>query len=51
MSVIDICNKPIFILKNSTISDVIKKLLENNLSRLIVVEDKKPVGIITEKDI
>ena len=51
MSVIDICNKPISILKNSTISDIIKKLLENNLSRLIVVEDGKHVGIITEKDI
>ena len=51
MSVINICNKPISILKNSTISDIIKKLLENNLSRLIVVEDGKPVGIITEKDV
>ena len=51
MSVIDICNKPISILKNSTASDVIKKLLENNLSRLIVIENGKPVGIITEKDI
>jgi len=49
--VIDICKKPIFILKNLTISDIIKKLLENNLSRLIVVENGKPVGIITEKDI
>lgn len=51
MSVIDICKKPISILNNSTASDVITKLLENNLSRLIVVEDRKPVGIITEKDI
>ena len=51
MSVVDICKKPISILNNSTASDVITKLLENNLSRLIVVEDKKPVGIITEKDI
>lgn len=51
MSVIDICKKPIFILKNSTISDIIKKLLENNLSRLIVVENGKPVGIVTEKDV
>jgi CBS domain-containing protein len=51
MSVIDICKKPISILKNSTISDAIKKLLENNLSRLIVVENGKPVGIITERDI
>ena len=51
MSVVDICKKPISILNNSAVSDVITKLLENNLIRLIVVEDKKPVGIITEKDI
>lgn len=51
MSIIDICNKPVSILKNSTISDAIKKLLENNLSRLIVTEYGKPIGIITEKDI
>ncbi|MFB5613014.1 MAG: CBS domain-containing protein, partial [Nitrosarchaeum sp.] len=51
MSVINICKKPISILQNSTISDIITKLLENNLSRLIVMEDGKAVGIITEKDI
>jgi len=51
MSVLDICKKPITILKNSTMSDIIKKLLENNLSRLIVIENGKPVGIITEKDV
>ena len=51
MPVSEIAKKPIFILKNSTISDVIKKLLENKLSRLIVVDNGKPVGIITEKDI
>jgi len=51
MSINEISNKPITILKNSTISDVIKKLLESKLSRLIVVDSGKPVGIITEKDI
>ena len=51
MSINEISKKPITILKNSTISDIIKKLLESNLSRLIVVEAGKPVGIITEKDI
>ncbi|MFQ5440031.1 MAG: CBS domain-containing protein [Nitrosopumilaceae archaeon] len=51
MSINEISNKPIHILKNSTISDVIKKLLDFKLSRLIVVEDGKPIGIITEKDI
>ena len=51
LSINEISKKPITILKNSTISDIIKKLLESNLSRLIVVEAGKPVGIITEKDI
>lgn len=51
LSINEISNKPITILKNSTISDIIKKLLELKLSRLIVVESGKPVGIITEKDI
>ena len=51
LSISEISNKPIHILKNSTISDVIKKLLDFKLSRLIVVEDGKPIGIITEKDI
>ncbi|MDX1440854.1 MAG: CBS domain-containing protein [Nitrosopumilaceae archaeon] len=48
---IKISNKPITILKNSSLSDVIRKLLESKLSRLIVVENGNPVGIITEKDI
>lgn len=51
MSVSYICKKPISILKNSTISDIITKLLENNVSRLIVLEDRKPIGIISEKDV
>ena len=51
MFVSDICKKPISILNNSTISDAIKKLLENNISRLIVIESGKPIGIITEKDV
>ena len=51
MSLSNISKKPISILKRSNISEVIKKLLEYNLSRLIVVDDGKSVGIITEKDI
>jgi CBS domain-containing protein len=51
LSINEISNKPITILKSSTISDIIKKLLEFKLSRLIVVEAGKSVGIITEKDI
>ena len=51
MSIIEISHKPVTILKNSTVSDVIKKLLDSKLSRLIVVESGKPIGIITEKDV
>ena len=51
MSLLNISKKPISILKRSSISEVIKKLLEYNLSRLIVVEGGNPIGIITEKDI
>jgi len=51
MSLLNISKKPISILKKSSISEIIKKLLDYNLSRLIVVDAGKPVGIITEKDI
>ncbi|MDH3312189.1 MAG: CBS domain-containing protein [Nitrosopumilus sp.] len=51
MSLSNISKKPISILKRSSISELIKKLLEYNLSRLIVVEDGKPIGIVTEKDV
>ncbi len=51
LSINEISNKPITILKDSTLSDVIRKLLETKLSRLIVLESGNPVGIITEKDV
>ena len=47
----EIIKKPIGILRNSTVSEVIIKLLENNVSRLVVLDGGKPVGIITEKDV
>lgn len=47
----DLIQKPISILRSSTISDAIKKILENNISRLIVKDSSKSVGIVTEKDI
>ena len=50
MSISQIANKPVSILKNSTISDAIRMLLNTKISRLIVVDNEKHVGIITEKD-
>ena len=51
MSIIDISKKPITIIKNSTISDAIRSLLDTRISRLVVSDHGKHVGIITEKDI
>jgi len=51
MSIIDFSNKPISILKNSSISDAIRMLLNTKVSRLVVVDNGRHVGIITEKDI
>ena len=51
MSISNISKKPISIMKNSTISDAIKMLLNTKISRLVVVDNGKHVGIITEKDI
>jgi len=51
MSITDFSNKPISILKNSSVSDAIRMLLNTKVSRLVVVDNGKHVGIITEKDI
>ena len=51
MSITNIAKKPITISKNSSLSDAIRILLDAKISRLIVTEDQKNVGIITEKDI
>ena len=51
MSIISFSNKPISIVKNSTISDAIRTLLDRKISRLVVTDNEKHVGIITEKDI
>ena len=47
----DLMNKPITISKTASISEAIKKLVDENISRLLVVENDKTVGIVTEKDI
>ena len=51
MSIISISNKPISIVKNSTISDAIRMLLDTKISRLVITDNEKHLGIITEKDI
>jgi predicted transcriptional regulator len=47
----DLMHKPLSIEENSSISQVISKLLDLNKSRLVVTNDHKSVGIVTEKDV
>ena len=47
----EIMNKPLGISKNSSISEVITKMLDLDKSRLVILDEDKPVGIVTEKDI
>jgi CBS domain-containing protein len=47
----DLMNTPITIEKEAKISDVIKKLVDYKISRIIVTYEGKPMGIVSEKDI
>ncbi len=47
----ELIKKPITVGPNTTLMKVREILLENKIKRVIVVEDGKPIGVITEKDI
>jgi len=47
----DIANSPIQINSGSNLTDTINKLLTHKISRLIIPDSKKPIGIVSEKDI
>ena len=47
----DLMNAPITIEIDDKISDVIKKLLDHKISRLITTHKGKPIGIVSEKDL
>ena len=46
-----IMNIPVTIGKNSTIFDVIMKLEDEKISRLLVADDNNSNSIVTEKDV
>lgn len=46
-----IIKKPIIISQKTTLLDARSILLRHRISRLIVLKDEKPVGIVTEKDL
>ncbi len=47
----DLMNTPITIEKDDKITDVIKKLLDHKISRIIVTHKGNPLGIVSEKDL
>jgi CBS domain-containing protein len=47
----ELMHKPLTIAENSSVSQVMSKLLDLNKSRLVITREQKPIGIITEKDI
>lgn len=51
VSLDSIIKKPIFVTPNQSILDVRDILIRHNIGRVVVQINKKPVGIITEKDI
>ena len=36
---------------NTTIEDAVQKMLNNNIRRLLILEDEKLVGVITQTDL
>ncbi|MCW4019649.1 MAG: CBS domain-containing protein [Candidatus Bathyarchaeota archaeon] len=42
---------PVTALPSETVSSVIRKMVSSEIGAIIVVEDKRPVGLITERDI
>jgi len=47
----DLMNIPITIEKDAKISEIIKKLLDNKISRIIITNKENPLGIVSEKDL
>ena len=51
LSAKELMHAPISITRNSSVSQVISKLLDLNKSRLVITDEGKPAGIVTEKDV
>lgn len=48
---LELIKKPITVGPNTTLMKVRENLLKNKIKRVIVVDKRKPIGVITEKDI
>ena len=51
LKLLELIKKPITVGINTSLLKTRKILLENKIKRVIVVDKRKPIGVITEKDI
>ena len=51
MKLIELISKPITVNPNTTLLKTREALLKNKVKRVIVIDKRKPIGVITEKDI
>ncbi|MBT8252172.1 MAG: CBS domain-containing protein [Nitrosopumilus sp.] len=51
IKLLELISKPITIKPNTTLLKTRESLLKNRVKRVVIVDKKKPVGVITEKDI
>ena len=47
----DLMKQPIAVDRNSTVSEALRKLVNEDISRVLVSHDGEPVGVLTERDI
>ena len=47
----ELISKPITVNPNTTLLKIREVLLKNKVKRVVVIDKRKPVGVITEKDI
>ena len=47
----ELISKPITVKRNTTLLKIRESLLKNRVKRVVIVDKKKPLGVITEKDI
>lgn len=51
IKLLELISKPITIKPNTTLLKTRESILKNRVKRVVIVDKKKPVGVITEKDI
>ncbi len=52
MALIDFCRTPVMsVLPNISVAEAAKMMADKNIGSLVVVEENKPIGLLTDRDI